>query len=474
MKRILALIAFICGISIAALGQQSGYGGDGKAASGASVSSFIRLYETAPGAATTALAGAGAGNVDNGAHLVKVTCYTPGGQTTGGTVSNSTTVADKTVNGKIALTGIPTCSPLATGRKVYMTAAGGSSYFLLSNGTIADNTTTTLTANDADATLTASTALPTTNTALDTRFTIGQSALTLAVPFTGNIGFGATTPLAKVDIRYNVTPNSPNPGTNTYGSIHLVPATNTAGDVMGITFGAADTTIHTNAQAAIYAYTSGAYGTRLLFGTTDDFATGPKPRLWIMETGKMGVNTVSTTIAARLHVLDTTEQLRLAYDASNYSQFTIGSGGNMAVNPTGGSFALGPLTPATIIGAAPTHAQGISILQGEELLTIAAAATTDTAMTIPANAVVLSVSVRVTTVIPTAATFTVIGTSSSTVFNTANVSTAATSTDPGTKAGAYFNGTAQTIRITPNLTPADNTGRVRVTVTYYVVTPPTS
>ena len=109
-----------------------------------------------------------------------------------------------------------------------------------------------------------------------------------------------------------------------------------------------------------------------------------------------------------------------------------------------------------------------------ELTTIAAAATTDTAIQIPANAVVFAVSVRVTTVIPTAATFTVGDSGSAARFSTAAVAVAAGSTDPGTKAGAYYNATALEIRITPNLTPDANTGRVRVTIYYYSVTPPTS
>lgn len=110
-----------------------------------------------------------------------------------------------------------------------------------------------------------------------------------------------------------------------------------------------------------------------------------------------------------------------------------------------------------------------------ELTTIAAAATTDTAIQIPANAVVLAVTVRVTTVIPTAATFTVTGTTSGTQFDVAGgVSTAANTTDVGTRNCTYSNGAAQTIRITPNLNPAANTGRVRVTIHYYLPTPPTS
>lgn len=125
--------------------------------------------------------------------------------------------------------------------------------------------------------------------------------------------------------------------------------------------------------------------------------------------------------------------------------------------------------------AADTNGQTVGIEYVTELTTIAAAATTDTAIQIPANAIVLAVSVRVTVVIPTAATFTVIGTTTSTAFQTgATVSAAATTTDAGTKACPYLNATAQTIRITPNAQPADTTGRVRVTIAYIKSTPPTS
>jgi len=115
-----------------------------------------------------------------------------------------------------------------------------------------------------------------------------------------------------------------------------------------------------------------------------------------------------------------------------------------------------------------------AVQQLTELTTVAAAATTDTTIQMPANAVVLGVSVRVTVIIPTAATFTVGDSGSAARFSTAAVAVAAGSTDPGTKAGAYYNASALSIRLTPNLTPADNSGRVRVTIYYYTVTPPTS
>lgn len=110
----------------------------------------------------------------------------------------------------------------------------------------------------------------------------------------------------------------------------------------------------------------------------------------------------------------------------------------------------------------------------EELLTIAAAASTNTVLDIPAGVVVLGVAVRVTTAIPTAATFTVTGATTATAFNTAAVAVALNSTDAGVAAGSYYNATAQKVKITPNLTPGANTGRVRVALVYYKITPPTS
>lgn len=121
------------------------------------------------------------------------------------------------------------------------------------------------------------------------------------------------------------------------------------------------------------------------------------------------------------------------------------------------------------------NGQKINVSQLTELTTIAAAATTDTAIQIPLDAVVFAVSVRVTVVIPTAATFTVTGTTSATQFDVAGgVAVAAGTTDVGTRNCPYKNGAAQTIRITPNINPANNSGRVRVTIHYYQITPATS
>jgi hypothetical protein len=110
-----------------------------------------------------------------------------------------------------------------------------------------------------------------------------------------------------------------------------------------------------------------------------------------------------------------------------------------------------------------------------ELLTINAAASTDTAMTIPANAVVRGVAVRTVTAIPAPATnYTVTGATSGTTFNTVAVGVGAGSTDVGTQNTPYKNGAAQAIRITPDAIPGAATGQVRVILFYEIPSSPTS
>lgn len=62
--------------------------------------------------------------------------------------------------------------------------------------------------------------------------------------------------------------------------------------------------------------------------------------------GNVGVGT-STTISARLHTVSTTEQLRIGYDASNYSSLTVGSTGNLTLTTTGPSLIYSPSVATT-------------------------------------------------------------------------------------------------------------------------------
>lgn len=157
------------------------------------------------------------------------------------------------------------------------------------------------------------------------------------------------------------------------------------------------------------------------------------------------------------------------------------SSASSSVLPNGGALSLGldqnnlwtdvVATQHTQIGA---NAQKTTLLHLSEVTTIAASAFTDTTIQIPANALVLGVSVRVTAAVTCTSTFTVGDSGSAARFSTAAVSKALASTDQGTKAGCYYNATATSVRITPDTTPSDNTGRVRVTIHYIAITPPTS
>jgi uncharacterized phiE125 gp8 family phage protein len=131
------------------------------------VTTHLRLdssnVELAPGAPTAALAGDGVGLVDDGAHRYRLTFLTLDGETEGGTISAAVVVADKSVNGQVALTELPLGGSNVLARKLYRTMAGGADFFLLA--TIADNETTSYQDNIADAGL--GVGCPTQNTTAD-------------------------------------------------------------------------------------------------------------------------------------------------------------------------------------------------------------------------------------------------------------------------------------------------------------------
>jgi hypothetical protein len=115
-----------------------------------------------------------------------------------------------------------------------------------------------------------------------------------------------------------------------------------------------------------------------------------------------------------------------------------------------------------------------------ELVTIAAAATTTSAADLlPANSMILSVVGRVTTLIPTAATFKVGVAGLDTRFATGILVAAGTTFVGLTHHGvASPNGVQQVaaakILVTPNLQPGDATGRLRLTVFYKQFVPPSA
>ncbi len=107
--------------------------------------------EPAPPKPTLALASpAAAGNCDNGVWQIGFTFVTADGETTLGDLE-TVTVADKTVNGQIAISGIPLGGASVTARKGYAIAPGQTVAKLFA--TIADNETETYALNAAAASL---------------------------------------------------------------------------------------------------------------------------------------------------------------------------------------------------------------------------------------------------------------------------------------------------------------------------------
>lgn len=105
-----------------------------------------------PGAATAALSGT-AGSTANGNYSYKVTCRNDaGGETDGGTVSNTVTVTGGPKS--VDLSAIPTCGTGATNRNIYRSKvnqqAAGPWYYVKH---LSDNTTTTANDGLADASL---------------------------------------------------------------------------------------------------------------------------------------------------------------------------------------------------------------------------------------------------------------------------------------------------------------------------------
>ncbi len=152
----------------------------------------------------------------------------------------------------------------------------------------------------------------------------------------------------------------------------------------------------------------------------------------------------------------------------------------LSINPLGGNVGIGTTAPGSLLsigGDANGGQAGIRV--ATELLTVAAATTSATVGSLlPAGAIVLSVSCMVTTVIPTATSFTLKSTTNAVVF-TGAVPVAVFSTDPGTTHWAAttskLSTVAQTITLTiTGSTPANNSGRVRITVYYFLPTAPTS
>lgn len=136
-------------------------------------------------------------------------------------------------------------------------------------------------------------------------FTINNGTLTEKMRITGNgeVGIGTITPAAGLDLGADKDIQFSKSGTY-FG---------------GIGFAGSQNLFITN-------YTNGATLSSAAYSINIDL------------TGKVGMGT--TTQAAKLDILSTTEQLRIKYNASNYVSHTVSSGGNYTIAPSGGATSI--------------------------------------------------------------------------------------------------------------------------------------
>jgi hypothetical protein len=161
------------------------------------------------------------------------------------------------------------------------------------------------------------------------------------------------------------------------------------------------------------------------------------------------------------------------------------SAGGVAVTATGTTAAANITASGTVTVTGATTLNG-TVIHGaangykatrtrvNEVVVIAAAASSTSVAEIPAGATVYAVACRVTTVIPTATTFDVGLNGGDADAFCDDVTVAADSTAAGNLTCPLYVAAATKVLITPSGTPANNTGRVRLILDYEVFTPPTS
>ncbi|HET7117791.1 MAG TPA: hypothetical protein VFI29_14955 [Hanamia sp.] len=139
-------------------------------------------------------------------------------------------------------------------------------------------------------------------------------------PTSGNVGIGTTTPLEELHIQNGNLLLSNNLSSLTMGTIKF------------------STNAYNYAWSGISGVSNGQGWDQmdLLFYTAFG---GPSEKMRLMaNTGYLGIGT--STPAAKVHSMSTGEQLRLGYDANNYSAFTTSSTGGLLISPSGKTFSL--------------------------------------------------------------------------------------------------------------------------------------
>lgn len=151
-----------------------------------------------------------------------------------------------------------------------------------------------------------------------------NNAERMRISSNGNVGIGTTNPSLKLEV--------------TAGA-GLTP--------LALTSGTERWEVGQNAGAGSSDNSFGFYSST--YGAGHSYA----PIMTMLNTGNVGIGATST-ISAKLHLISTTEQLRVGYDASNYLSVTVDSTGNPTFNATGTTPVIkftDTITPSTNDGA---------------------------------------------------------------------------------------------------------------------------
>jgi hypothetical protein len=158
-------------------------------------------------------------------------------------------------------------------------------------------------------------------------FASGGNTERMRIAYTGNIGIGTTIPSTKLQITGSYTDRDLLKIHNTSASGHAsVGFFNSSGSQVG-GFGYGNSGVGGVATDAVYFY-SNAKNLNFSKDITVSAAMSING-----TTGNIGIGT--TTPSTKLHVISTTEQLRIGYNASNYFNAVVGATGTTTMNIEG-------------------------------------------------------------------------------------------------------------------------------------------